>query len=74
MVKKSLNLSYELAQRIDEFITKNPGVSFTLIANQAILNWIEKHLITIHKPKEMTEEDLAELIEKDRGLMEALVK
>lgn len=76
IIKKSLNINTDLAQRIDDFIQNNPGVSFTLIANQALANWLdgEKQVLKLNRPANITKEDIDELFSKRKNVMKELAK
>lgn len=39
-VKKSFDIAGDVAQMLDDYVQHNPGMSFTLIANQAIEKWL----------------------------------
>ena len=65
-------ISADLDNRINNFIRKNPGVSFTLIASQALNNWLNNSEISAHKPKVVDDNELMSMIEDDKELMEGL--
>lgn len=74
IIKKSLNLSSDNAQRIDDFIAKNPGLNFTLIANAALEAWIKNPQIKFEKPAPMSEDELQSFMKDNQGLLEDLAK
>ena len=39
-IKKSINISEELVKRIDKAINSYPGLTFTLVVNQALEQWL----------------------------------
>ena len=53
VIKKSLDLTGDAAHAIDEYIQNNPGMSFTLIANQALKHWLENKHIDLKLNMEM---------------------
>jgi hypothetical protein len=73
VVKKSFNLVGDLAQRVDDFIQENPGISFTWLVNQALLQWLKDPQVTL-KTSKMSEDDLKKFMEANKGLMEDLSK
>jgi hypothetical protein len=40
VTKKSINVSNELVQKIEEAIKQYPGLNFTLVVNQALEQWL----------------------------------
>lgn len=74
MIKKSFNLSGDLAQRLDDFIKANPGVSFTWLVNQALLNFLKNPQVTLRAPTPMTADDLKRFMEENKNLMDDLSK
>lgn len=76
IIKKSINVSADLAQQIDEFIKMNPGANFTLIANQALQDWLRKgeHTIQIHRPKDFNMDDVDRMIREEPNLMKDLAR
>ena len=47
IIKKSFDLTGDIAQLIDDYVKQNPGMSFTLIANQALEKWLCSDRISI---------------------------
>ena len=73
-IKKSFNLSSDLAQRIDDFIQANPGISFTWLVNQAIMNWLKNPQVSLRNPKPMTEDDINRFMDENKDVMDDLAK
>ena len=73
VIKKSFNLVGDLAQRVDDFIQENPGISFTWLVNQALLQWLNNPQVTL-KTSKMSEDDVKKFMEDNKGLMEDLSK
>ncbi len=73
-LKKSFNINADLAQRIDDFIKKNPGVSFTLVVNQALTQWLEKPQITLNLRKPMSDDEIDRYMRDNADLMDDLSK
>lgn len=46
-LKKSLNLPLGLHREVEDFISRNPGITFTLVANQAIKEWLKSPQIKL---------------------------
>lgn len=40
-IKKSINISEELVERIEKSIQYYPGLNFTLVVNQALEQWLK---------------------------------
>jgi hypothetical protein len=74
IMKKSFNLAGDIAQRVDDFIDKNPGVSFTLLVNQALLQWLKNPQVTLNTARKMTKEDVKKFMEENKDLMKDLSK
>lgn len=74
LVKKSFNLDSDLAQRLDNFIDSNPGLSLTMIMTQALSGWLKQPTLSIVLPKNHTEADVDALIEANQDLMNDLAK
>lgn len=72
-VKKSFNLESDIAQRIDDFISKNPGVSATLIFNQAIKQWLTNPKVELNRAP-ATDDDVDRFLNENRELMGELAK
>ncbi|MFK7827515.1 MAG: hypothetical protein AB8G05_25445 [Oligoflexales bacterium] len=47
VVKKSFEVTGDTAQLIDDFVDQNPGMSFTLIANQALDAWLKQDNLSL---------------------------
>ncbi|MFK7826002.1 MAG: hypothetical protein AB8G05_17755 [Oligoflexales bacterium] len=47
VVKKSIEVTGDTAQLIDDFVYQNPGMSFTLIANQALDAWLKQDKLSL---------------------------
>lgn len=73
-VKKSFNINADIAQRIDDFISANPGVSFTLVVNQALMKWLELPQITLNLQKPMGDDQIDKFMKDNSGLMDDLSK
>lgn len=72
-IKKSFNLESDIAQQIDDFVQKNPGVSATLIFNQAIKQWLQNPKLELMRAK-ATEDDVNRFLAENRDLMDQLAK
>ena len=68
ILKKSFNVSPDLAQRMDDFIGANPGVSFTLLVNQALESWLKNPTFNFKKG-EFSPEDF---MDENKDLMHDL--
>ena len=53
-LKKSFNMDADLAQRVDDFLQTNPGISFTLLMNQATARWLRDPSIQVRRSARMT--------------------
>ena len=73
-IKKSFNLSSDLAQMVDDFVRENPGISFTLLVNQAIRSWLKNPQLAVKKPATMTDDDVNRFMSDHRDLMDDLSK
>lgn len=74
IVKKSFNISADLAQRLDDFVSENPGLSLTLIMQQALDMWLTQPTLKVKLPKQHTDDDVDALIRENADLMEDLSK
>lgn len=74
VVKKSFNLSADLAQRLDDFIAENPGLSLTLIMQQALDSWLRNPQLTVRLPKTHTNDDVDAVLSDNAALMDDLAK
>lgn len=74
IIKKSLNLSSDVVQRLDDYIAKNPGLNFTLIANAAIEAWLENPQIKFQKAAPMTQDEIKRFMRENKELMRDLAK
>ena len=74
LVKKSFNLSADLAQRLDDFIAENPGLSLTLIMTQALDSWLKSPMLAIKLPKSHTADDVDAVLRDNTELMDDLSK
>ncbi len=74
-VKKSFNCDADLAQMADNFIAKNPGVSLTLILNQALKEFLQNPApkIELSRPKNIDAE-MDKFIAENSDLMDSLAK
>lgn len=72
-IKKSFNLESDIAQQIDDFVQKNPGVSATLIFNQAIKQWLQNPKLELIRTR-ATEDDINRFLAENRDLMDKLAK
>lgn len=74
-VKKSFNLDPVLAQQVEGFLEKNVGVSFTLIMNQALKDFLKNGVLRIElvHPK-FTENDVDKFLSDNSELMDSLAK
>lgn len=73
-VKKSLDISGDLAQQIDSFLKRTPGLTFSLIVNQAVSQWLKspKMDFSLKQQDVVSDQEIEKLIEKDGLLMEDL--
>ncbi len=74
LVKKSFNLNADLAQRLDDFIAENPGLSLTLIMTQALDTWLKSPSLAIKLPKSHTADDVDAVLRDNSELMDDLSK
>lgn len=72
-VKKSFNMEADLAQRMDDFISKNPGVSATFILNQAIKQWLKSPSVKLNHTQ-ATDDDVDKFLRDNSELMDDLAK
>jgi hypothetical protein len=73
-IKKSFNLSADLAQRLDDFVAENPGISLTLVMNQALDAWLKNPSLSIKLPRSHTTEDIDAIFRDNAELMDDLSK
>ena len=73
--KVSANLNADIAQKLEEFIEMNPGVSITLAVNQALSSWLSQPEITLKLRKsQMTEGDVDKFFDDNTELMDDLAR
>lgn len=72
-IKKSFNMDADLAQRVDNFIKQNPGVSATLVFNQAIKLWLKNPAIDLNRTP-ATEDDVDKFLQDNSELVDDLAK
>ncbi len=70
-IKRSFNLDSELSNKIDEIIKENPTLSFTLLVNQAIGQWLKDPKVTVNVKKASTEE-IEKIMDNHAELMDRL--
>jgi hypothetical protein len=72
-VKKSFNMHPDLAQRLDDFMAANPGLSLTLIMQRALSRFLDNPEI---KPptEKISEEELEEFLNENSDLMDELAE
>ncbi len=63
----------DMAQRIDDVIEKNPGLSFTFIMNQALANWIQKPTLNVDVGQ-FNSDDVNQFMHENSDLMDDLGK
>ena len=69
-VKKSFNLATDLEKQVDQYIRRNPGVSFTLLMNQALKCWLQNPVLDLLGPvKQFKIEDANKFMEEHLELM-----
>lgn len=70
-VKKSFNLAADLEKQVETYIRRNPGVSFTLLMNQALKCWLQNPVLDLlgPGPKEFKVEDTNKFMEEHSELM-----
>lgn len=73
-LKKSFNMDADLAQRIDNFLQKNPGISFTLLMNQAVSQWLRHPHIEIKPLPPVGLDAVDAFLKENEGLMDDLSK
>ncbi len=71
IVKRSFNLDPNLAHQIDEIIKENPALSFTLLVNQALGQWLKNPVVTLNV-KKASEEEMDKMMEEHAELMDRL--
>lgn len=73
-VKKSFDITPDLAQQLDDFLQKNPGLTFSLIANQALTQWLRSPRInfSLNQKAFVSDQEIEKMIEKDTALMDDL--
>jgi hypothetical protein len=74
LIKKSFNVSADLAQRLDDFVAENPGLSLTLIMQQALDRWLGDPQLKVRIPRQHTDEDVDEVLRDNAALMDDLSK
>jgi hypothetical protein len=74
LVKKSFNLSADLARQLDAFVDKNPGLSLTLIMQQALEQWLSSPNLRINVPSSHTNADIDAVLNSNATLMTDLGK
>lgn len=74
LIKKSFNVSADLAQRLDEFVAENPGLSLTLIMQQALERWLGDPALKVRIPKQHTDDDIDAVMQDNAELMGDLEK
>jgi hypothetical protein len=72
LVKKSFNVSADLAQRLDDFVRENPGLSLTLIMQQALDQWLANPQLKVNIPKAHTDDDVDDILRNNSELMDDL--
>ncbi|RYZ86438.1 MAG: hypothetical protein EOP04_13885 [Proteobacteria bacterium] len=70
-IKKSFNITPDMAQRVDDFLQQNPGLSFTLIMNKALETWFENPTIKVNL-RQHNDEDVDAFMRANSGLMDKL--
>jgi hypothetical protein len=73
-LKKSFNLDADLAQRVDDFLQKNPGISFTLMMNQATARWLSDPRIEVKRPAPVSLDVVDSFLRENADLMNDLSK
>lgn len=73
-IKKSFNTTGDLAQRMDDYIRDNPGVSFTMLVNQALIQWLKNPVVELTGRGQLTERELQKILEDNRELLKDLAK
>lgn len=70
-IKKSFNISADLSRILDGYIQQNPGISFTLIVNQAITDWLRNPNISL-KRSAVTDKQVDEFMAENSDLLDDL--
>jgi hypothetical protein len=71
-VKKSMNLRADIVQKIEEYVKKNPGMTFTLIVNQALKQWLNNPCLDIATPQLRSNDDMEQLLKDHQKLIDRL--
>lgn len=74
LIKKSFNVGADLAQRLDDFVAENPGLSLTLIMQQALERWLAEPSLRVRIPKQHTDDDVDAVLRENAALMDDLSK
>lgn len=70
-IKRSFNLDPELSNKIDEIIKENPALSFTLLVNQAIGQWLKNPKVMLNV-KKASEDEIEKIMDNHAELMDRL--
>ena len=73
-LKKSFNMDADLAQRVDDFLQKNPGISFTLLMNQATARWLRDPSIQVRRSAPVHLDAVDGFLRENADLMDDLSK
>lgn len=75
-IKKSFNINPDLAQRLDDIIQKNPGLSFTFIMNQALEAWLVDPRLSLSAQQRgpVTDDEMDKFLRDNSSLMDKLAK
>lgn len=75
-IKKSFNVNADIAQRIDDVVQANPGLSFTFIMNQALASWLSNPSVQVMggTPRRVSDLDVDGFLNDNSGLMGDLAK
>ncbi len=73
-IKKSFNLDSDLAQKMDEFLQQNPGISFTLLVNQSIQCWLKNPQVALRPVQPVGLEAMDAFMHENADLMDDLSK
>jgi hypothetical protein len=78
-IKKSFNINADLAQKVDDIIQDNPGLSFTFIMNQALEAWTKNPSVMLHSTQgkrsiSTSIDEMDEFMKENSSLMDKLAK
>ena len=72
LIKKSFSVRADLVHRLDEFVAENPGLSLTLIMQQALERWLDEPSLKLRIPKQHTDDDVDAVMRENADLISDL--